>query len=798
MRRKNHSLTFVFMALLMMLMTFASCSKIQDLLNEGDDDDDDDGGINPPELVEGRMEDIALSGIVRDASGTPIEGVSIVSGSSAATTNTDGFFEFDQIQVVSVLNRSVVRFSKAGYFDVVRSMDADDDAADGASWEVVMCKKENNDFTSIKTYSSSSDQTLQAGEMKIDMPQDGYKVDGTGVGYTGKVKSEMVYLDPNNERFSEMMPGGDLAAVRSDNSSAQLVSYGMTDLNMYAENGDKLQLKDGSKAKLTFPIPAGMGENPPASIPLWSFNEKTGLWEEEGSAALQGNVYVGEVAHFSWVNLDYPEKQGTVYGYVKDDTGKVLPGVRLSIGQLLASTVSKSDGYYSHEVPANTDFNITVKDLYYGGIDQKVSVKVPALSPGERRQVDITLPHLVRVYGKVMNERGDGIRSSVWVQTDKAKTEVLQTDKDGNFNVYVPKDMKGKATVHARTYRGDEISGDITIENEDVYVELIVSGSGGVNTNMIHIFSDVLGNEAWPIPTYTSPISGVVILDNAMMLIPEERANILMSIMVAHYDKEKTTYTDSVSAYVANQAEKRQFQTMPGKEMKCTVQRNGNDFVFSLEGNGVFYQEASDNDADEQETEEKYDENAKLEGKMMNYQLLAAAKTLRNVKPVDAGFPSITPQLEAKAPLALLITESLNLGKGGAVYYNGGSSDYQKLKNAAAKLGLTNMGEDNEDGDMSVIFYSAKKKILIMLDYNSQATGVTDKNTFEDADEYAPISMTILDGISEDTLRAMMEEDDYDTRSTRVAARKHLNLISKCKFDGFKKKKMFQKLARLR
>lgn len=798
MRRKIHSLTFVFMALLMMLMTFASCSKIQDLLNEGDDDDDD-GGINPPELVEGRMEDIALSGIVRDASGTPIEGVSIVSGSSVATTNTDGFFEFDQIQVVSVQNdRSVVRFSKAGYFDVVRSMDADDDAADGASWEVVMCKKENNDFTSIKTYSSSSDQTLQAGEMKIDMPQDGYKVDGTGAGYTGKVKSEMVYLDPNNERFSEMMPGGDLAAVRSDNSSVQLVSYGMTDLNMYAENGDKLQLKEGSKAKLTFPIPAGMGENPPASIPLWSFNEKTGLWEEEGSATLQGNVYVGEVVHFSWVNLDYPEKQGTVYGYVKDDTGKVLPGVRLSIGQMLASTVSKSDGYYSHEVPANTAFNITVKDLYYGGINQNVSVKVSALSPGERRQVDITLPHLVRVYGKVMNERGDGIRSSVWVQTDKAKTEVLQTDKDGNFNVYVPKDMKGKATVFARTYRGDEVSKDITIEDKDVYVELTVGGTGGVNTNMIHIFSDVLGNEAWPIPTYTSPLSGVVILDNAMMLIPEKRANILMSIMVAQYDKEKTTYTDGVTAYVANQAEKRQFQTMLGKEMKCTVQRNGNDFVFSLEGNGVFYQEASDNDADEEETEEKYDENAKLEGKMMSYPLLVAAKTLRNIKPVDAGFPSITPQLDAKAPLALLITESLNVGKGGVVYYNGGSNDYKTLKNAAAKLGLTNMGEDNEDGCMSVIFYSAKKKILITLDYNPQATGVTDKNTFEDADEYAPISMTILDGISEDTLRAMMEDDDDDTRSTRVTARKHFNLISKCKFDGFKKKKMFQKLARLR
>lgn len=798
MRRKIHSLTFVFMALLMMLMTFASCSKIQDLLNEGDDDDDDDGGINPPELVEGRMEDIALSGIVRDASGTPIEGVSIVSGSSAATTNTDGFFEFDQIQVVSVPNgRSVVRFSKAGYFDVVRSMDADDDAADGASWEVVMCRKENNDFTSIKTYSSSSDQTLQAGEMKIDMPQDGYKVDGTGAGYTGKVKSEMVYLDPNNERFSEMMPGGDLAAVRSDNSSAQLVSYGMTDLNMYAENGDKLQLKDGSKAKLTFPIPAGMGENPPASIPLWSFNEQTGLWEEEGSAALQGNVYVGEVAHFSWVNLDYPEDQGTVYGYVKDDTGKILPGVRLNIGQLLTSTVTQSNGYYSHIVPANTDFSITVKDLYYGGIDQKVSVKVPALSPGEKRQVDITLPHLVRVYGKVMNERGDGIRSAVWVQTEKAKTEVLQSDVDGNFSVYVPKNMKGNATVYARTYRGDEVSKDITIEDKDVYVELTVGGTGGVNTNVIHIFSDVLGNEEWPIPTYTRPLSGVVLLDDAMMLIPEETANIFMSIKIPHYDKEKTTYTD-VTAYVANQAEKRLFQTMQGREMKCTVQRNGNDFVFSLVGDGVFAKGVSiDGDADGAD-DPVYDENAGLVGKMMNYQFLAAVKTLRNIKPVDAGFPSVTPQLEAKAPFALLVTESLNLGKGGAVYYNGGSSDYETLKNAAAKLGLTNMGEDNEGGSY-VLFYSAKKKLLITLEYDSEATGITDKNTFEDVDEYAPIIMTVLDGISEDTFRAMMEEDDADdTRSTRVTARRHLNLISKCKFDGFKKKKMFKKLARLR
>ena len=88
--------------------------------------------------------------------------------------------------------------------------------------------------------------------------------------------------------------------------------------------------------------------------------------------------------------------------------------------------------------------------------------------------------------------------------------------------------------------------------------------------------------------------------------------------------------------------------------------------------------------------------------------------------------------------------------------------------------------------------------MLITLEYDPHAEGATDENTFEDIEEYAPIYMMVLDGVTEEALRAMMEDDDYDTRSTRVTARKHFNPISKCKFDGFKKKKMFQKLARLR
>ena len=179
----------------------------------------------------------------------------------------------------------------------------------------------------------------------------------------------------------------------------------------------------------------------------------------------------------------------------------------------------------------------------------------------------------------------------------------------------------------------------------------------------------------------------------------------------------------------------------------------------------------------------------------MSYPLLAVLKRLRNVKPVDAGFPSFTPQLEVKAPFAKLVTESPKIKKGGIIYYNGGLSDYKALKNAAAKQGLTNLGEDNEDGCLDVYFYSAKKQALVSLEYDPKATGTTDKTTWEDVEEYAPIYMMVLEGVTEDMLQSMFTDD---TRSTRVTARRHLNPISKCKFDGFKKKKMFKKLARLR
>lgn len=733
---KKHKFPFLLLALLMMLLSFASCSKLQDLLNEGDDDDDDKGD-NPSEIVEGVMTEYQLSGFVKDVDGTPLGGVTVTTGSVTISTNTLGFFDLSQVNMVD--SRSVVRFSKDGYFDIVRSMDRADR---GESWQVVMCKKENNDFTSVKTYNSSTAQTLNAGGMKIEMPGDGYRVDGTSTAYTGKVKTDMLYLNPNNDVFAEMMPGGDLAAVRSDGSNAQLVSYGMVDIHMQGEDGEKLQLKEGSKAKLTFPIPEGMNSDLPSDIPLWSFNEQTGLWEEEGVATLQGNVYVGEVSHFSWANLDYPQKQGTLIVNVKDEEGNPLPNVHVSIGQIL-SRETGYDGTIVQAVPANEDFEVTVKPDYYGNYGGIAPVKVSALQPYETREISIVLPRLVRVYGSVVDSKQEGVRATIRVSSDTWRLDDVQTDADGYFCVYIPQGKSGDATVLAQTYSGQKVSRNITIEKKDVEVLLQLPGSssGGAGVNMIHIYSNKLGDANWPVPV-GGLLSGVVLLDNDLILTPDEDAKILLSIQVSNYDKNKEKYTNGVLVQAGNT---NAYFSSEGKSVECAVRRSGNSFTFDVEGNGTYGKSETD----------VIDTDAKIKGENLVYNLFFAGKLLRNIVPSQVGYPSFTPQLATKAPMALLISESTYLGKGGIIYYNGGSSDFLTLKNAAAKQGFAKVSEENEDGFLEVTYYSEAKKSLITIEYDPSCPGATDQTSWEEIESKAPIYMAVLEGIDRKMLEAM-------------------------------------------
>lgn len=303
---------------------------------------------------------VTLQGIVYDVSGNPLSGVSVVTGSLNATTDTDGKFSFSKAGVID--KRAVIKFEKNGYFTLTRSRVKENDMFIDA----VLYPQGNSNISLQTTFDASSAKTLEIGAMKVKLPASSV-VRADGSTYSGTVNANMLYLDPNNDNFAGLMPGGDLLAIRNDNSEVILISYGMINVNLIDNSGNPLQLKSGSSAELTFPIPAGMTNGAPASIPLWHFDEEKGIWIEDGVATLKGGVYEGTVTHFSWVNLDIPEQVVTIKGKVVDCEYKPILYVKVYSGQTFIYTNNK--GEYMGNILANTP--VTLKVIANGGSDSK-------------------------------------------------------------------------------------------------------------------------------------------------------------------------------------------------------------------------------------------------------------------------------------------------------------------------------------------------------------------------------------------------------------------------------------------
>ena len=475
-----------FMSLLAGL-TFMACSS-------GNDDE----GNNPPPpdpvvpLPDGGAYTAAkLMGVVTSYD-FPLKGVTVTNGTLTTKTDANGVFSFDQVNIVN--GRAVLKFSKPGYLDIVRSRPLED----GAHWDVAMMP-EGDWRTTSTVFLPSAKPTLNVNGMQVELP-DGYKDAATGASYTQNVTAKMVYLSPDDDDFSDAMPGGDLAAIRTDNSEAQLISYGMVRVELQGEGGQKLQLADGKTAKLTFPIPTSLQDNPPAEIPLWSFNEETGLWEEEGVATLQGTFYVGEVTHFSWANLDYPEKRATLKVTVEDSNGKKLPYIPVILDNEVTYRTN-TGGKFQCYVPANTAMDAVVKAGTYANLSTPVKVSVPALEGGSTKEITITLPATAVISGIVTNEGSGSKIVGITIFYGEYMTESTTTaysDMSGKYQIYAPVGYTGEATIVARAYDGTRVTQTVTLDGTDKTVnitinsESIAAGAGQIVVKYANGEQDVI------------------------------------------------------------------------------------------------------------------------------------------------------------------------------------------------------------------------------------------------------------------------------------------------------------------
>ncbi|MEM9776207.1 MAG: carboxypeptidase regulatory-like domain-containing protein [Chloroflexota bacterium] len=113
----------------------------------------------------------------------------------------------------------------------------------------------------------------------------------------GDVTMEMYTYDLDNEQMV-----GDMSGTNMDGEAVSMESAGAFYASFEDEAGNDLNLAEGTTAEISIPAVVPEREVP---LTVWSYNEETGLWEEEAVATLEDGRYVAEVSHFSSWNFDW-------------------------------------------------------------------------------------------------------------------------------------------------------------------------------------------------------------------------------------------------------------------------------------------------------------------------------------------------------------------------------------------------------------------------------------------------------------------------------------------------------------
>lgn len=308
------------------ILTITSCQK-----------DDDNSGGEQQEIIPDEFSDYFGNNISRnflgnviDTNNNPISGVTISIGNETATTDSNGVFIINNANVNQRFG--YIKAEKAGYIHGSRSVVP----SNGTNKVTIMLLE----ATVVGTVNSGSAET-------VSMPNgssvsfDGNYIKEDGSVYSGSVNVIMHHLDPADNDMPMQMPGM-LYAQNTDGAERMLQSLGMLAVELRGNNGEDLNLATGSSSEIKMPVDASLMSIAPATIPLWYFDEVKGYWKEEGIATLQGNMYVGNVSHFSFWNCDIPAEAITLCITATDTNNDLLNNLWVSI---TSATFGTTYGY---------------------------------------------------------------------------------------------------------------------------------------------------------------------------------------------------------------------------------------------------------------------------------------------------------------------------------------------------------------------------------------------------------------------------------------------------------------------
>lgn len=412
-------------SLLLLSIIFVNCQKELNFIGNPDP--------NPvaPENVVPEPITAILQGNIYDENNQPADGVTVTVGSKSVVTSTNGYF---RIITASLDKRtSLVTAQKTGYFKGLRVFPA----TSGTNQVVIKLIKKTLAGTVNATTGGSA--TLSNGSV-ITLPANGIVNEATGAAYTGNVNVYAAYIDPSNSDIATRIPGS-FAGTDKNGGRVLLTSYGMMAVQLESTTGEKLQIKSGLTASLITPIPTAALSSAPATISLWSVNEQTGLWIEDGNATKQGNTYVGDVKHFSFWNCDVSSQSIRISMTIKDGAGRPIVHAPVSITrsgtgwQTVGWGWTDSLGQVGGIVPPNENLLVEVLDPCFNVVYSQNVAPLTLTTDLDIITVTGSTVKVVTLRGKLLDCASAGVANGYAIITTSNIVRYAATDANGNFEV---------------------------------------------------------------------------------------------------------------------------------------------------------------------------------------------------------------------------------------------------------------------------------------------------------------------------------------------------------------------------
>jgi len=215
-----------------------------------------------------RSPTFAVRGVVRDVDGKPVKNVAVVAKKATATTDQEGRY-----QVMLPEGEAVLRFVRSGYVETIKKVTVSKDYPSMLHVNLLGAAKAQ------KLYAAEGG-TIEGtrnvnGTVSVEIPESAF-VDAKGQLVTDEVSVRLTNIDPTTDPVREAAPGSFIGVgVDGDSSAVQIESGGMLSLDVRDASGEKVQVAKDAVLKVKFPVNEGL-KSPPATMPLWSFDETAG------------------------------------------------------------------------------------------------------------------------------------------------------------------------------------------------------------------------------------------------------------------------------------------------------------------------------------------------------------------------------------------------------------------------------------------------------------------------------------------------------------------------------------------